>query len=77
MYVAPDRMHVSFMYSYPNFIPLPAAAVDRIVEVVTPLRFDRIYGHFFDLEIESDAKRVVERSADRYKRAIGSDNQTT
>lgn len=72
MYVAPDRKHVSFMYSYPNFIPLPATVVDRIVQVVMPLTFDRIYGHFFDLEIESDAKRVVQRSAERYKRAIGS-----
>jgi len=77
MYVAPDRKHVSFMYSYPNFIPLPAAAVDRIVEVVMSLRFDRIYGLFFDHEIESDARGVVERSADRYKRAIGYDNQST
>jgi hypothetical protein len=76
MYVAPDRKHVSFMYSYPNFIPLPASVVDRIVEVVMPLGFDRIYGHFFDLEIESDAKRVIERSAERYKKAIGSVNQT-
>jgi hypothetical protein len=72
MYVAPDRRHVSFMYSYPNFIPLPAPVVDRIVDVVIPLTFDRIYGHFFDLEIESDAKRVVQSSAERYKRAIGS-----
>ena len=72
MYVAPDRKHVSFMYSYPNFIPLPASVVDRIVEVVTPLKFDRIYGHFFDLEIASDAKRALERSADRYRKAIGS-----
>ena len=71
MYVAPDRKHVSFMYSYPNFIPLPAPVVDRMVEVVMPLRFDRIYGHFFDLEIESDAKRAVHRSAERYKQAIG------
>jgi len=72
IYVAPDRQHVSFMRSYPNFIPLPATIVDRIVERVMPLRFDRIYGHFFDLEIEADAKRIVQRSAKRYKRAIGS-----
>ena len=72
LYVAPDRRHVSFMYSYPNYIPLPAASVDRIVAAVMPLRFDRIYGHFFDLEIEAEAQEVVRRSADRYKRAIGS-----
>jgi glyoxylase-like metal-dependent hydrolase (beta-lactamase superfamily II) len=72
MYVAPDRRHVSFMYSYPNFIPLAASTVDRIVEKVKPLRFDRIYGHFSDLVIESDAQGAVQRSADRYKKAIGS-----
>jgi hypothetical protein len=71
MYVTPDRKHVSFMYSFPNYIPLPAPAVDRIVETVMSLRFDRIYGHFFDLEIDADAKQVVQRSAERYKRAIG------
>jgi hypothetical protein len=71
MYVAPGRKHVSFMYSFPNFIPLPAVVVDRIVESVMSLKFDRIYGHFFDLEIEADARRVVQRSAERYKRAIG------
>jgi len=71
MYVAPDRQHVSFMYSYPNFIPLPAQTVDRIVNTVMPLEFDRIYGHFSDLDSESDAKGVVKKSAERYKRAIG------
>jgi hypothetical protein len=71
MYVAPDRKHVSFMYSYPNYIPLPAPAVDHIVDVVMPLTFDRIYGHFPDLEIESNGKQAVHGSAERYKRAIG------
>jgi glyoxylase-like metal-dependent hydrolase (beta-lactamase superfamily II) len=71
LYVAPDRRHVSFMYSYPNFIPLSAAAVERIVDRVLRLEFDRIYGHFFHLEIESNAKAAVQRSAERYKQAIG------
>ncbi len=72
MYVAPDRRYVSFMYSYPNYIPLSAAAVDRIVEKVEPLEFDRIYGHFFGLVIARDGKAAVRRSADRYKSAIRS-----
>ena len=71
MYVAPDRKHVSFMYSYPNFIPLSASTVDSIFEKVMPLKFDRIYGHFFGLEIEADAKAVIRQSAERYKKAIG------
>ena len=60
------------MYSYPNYIPVSAATVDRIVAKVMPLKFDRIYSHFYHLDIESDAKSVVQRSAERYKQAIGS-----
>ena len=71
LHVAPDRRHVSFMYSYPNYIPLAASAVDRIVEKVMPLKFDRMYSHFYHLAIEADAKGAVQRSAERYKQAIG------
>ena len=42
--VAQDRHWVSFMYRYPNMIPLNARAVQRIVGSVDPLPFDRIYG---------------------------------
>ncbi len=69
--VVPDRKHVSFMWSYPNHIPLPAAAVGRIVKAVEPLAFDRVYGAFWDMVIERDGKAVVQRSAERYLRAIG------
>lgn len=71
IYVVPDRRHVSFMYSYPNLIPLTPAAVQRIVDTVMPLKFDRIYGHFSDLEIEAGAKDALRRSAERYKMASG------
>lgn len=69
--VSPDRQHVSFMYSYPNHIPLSASTVDNVVDSVQPLRFDRMYSHFHHREIESDAKGAVQRSAERYKQAIG------
>jgi hypothetical protein len=69
--VTMDRRHVSFMYSYPNYIPLPAEPVRRAVAAVEPLAYDRIYGFMFDLTIQSDAKAAVRSSADRYLRAIG------
>jgi len=69
--VVPDRKHVSFMYSYPNYIPLPTSAIERIVKAVEPYPFDRIYGAFWDMVIERDGKAVVKRSAERYLRAIG------
>jgi hypothetical protein len=68
--VVPDRKNVSFMYSYPNYIPLAAAAVTKIVQAVEPFSFDRVYGAFWDMVIEQDGKEVVRRSAERYLGAI-------
>ena len=72
MYVTWDRRHVSFMYSYPNYIPLSGQVVDSIIGKVAPLKFDRIYSHFSGLVISTDAKTAIQRSAERYKKAIGS-----
>jgi hypothetical protein len=69
--VVPDRKHVSFMWSYPNYLPLHASAVERIVNAVGPFEYDRVYGAFWDMVIEADGKAVVRRSAERYLRAIG------
>ena len=69
--VVADRKHVSFMYSYPNHIPLSASAIERIIKAVEPFEYDRVYGAFWDMVIEKDGKAVVKRSAERYLRAIG------
>lgn len=61
----PDRASVAFMRSYPNRIPLSAAVVDRVATDLERFDFDRIYGNFADV-IESDAKAVLRRSADRH-----------
>lgn len=68
--VGQDRRYVSFMYSYPNYIPLSAVTVDRIVAAVEPYAFDRIYGAWWDRNVKSDAKETVHRSAERYKTAL-------
>jgi glyoxylase-like metal-dependent hydrolase (beta-lactamase superfamily II) len=71
--VAQDRRWVSFMYSYPNIIPLNARAIEQIVKAVEPHQFDRIYGGWWDSIVASDAKAAVKRSADRYIKAIAAD----
>ncbi|HEX6535834.1 MAG TPA: hypothetical protein VF041_14645 [Gemmatimonadaceae bacterium] len=71
--VVPDLKHVSFMWSYPNLVPLPAATVRRIADTVAPFAFDRIYGAWWGRHIERDAARAVRRSAERYVRAIGAE----
>jgi hypothetical protein len=68
--VAMDRRHVSFMYSFPNLIPLNARAVQRIANTVAPLAFDRIYGAWWGRNIASDAKVRFEASVRRYLAAI-------
>jgi hypothetical protein len=64
--VVRDRRFVSFMRSYPNLIPLPAAAVERIVEVVEPLAFDRVHGGWWDLAVQEGAAEAARASARRY-----------
>jgi hypothetical protein len=68
--VVADRSWVSFMYSYPNLIPLPAAEIRRIRGIVETLRFDRVYGAWWDAVVPDDARSKVLRSADRYLRAL-------
>jgi hypothetical protein len=70
LHVTPDRRHVGFMYSFPNYIPLSPAAVDGILEAVLPLEFDRVYSHFTNLEILAEGKEAIRRSADRHRRAV-------
>jgi len=69
--VVPDRRFVSFMRSYPNDIPLPPAMVRSIVASVASLRFDRVYGGWWDRVIERDGPAAIQRSADRYISWIG------
>lgn len=68
--VVPDRRYVSFLYSFPNRIPLPPREVERVGAAVEPFEFDRIYGGWEGNVIANDAKEVVRRSVLRYRRAV-------
>ena len=68
--VVQDRRFVSFMYSYPNLLPLPASAVRRIAAAVAPYRFDRLYSGWWDKVVDREADTAVARSAERYIRLI-------
>jgi hypothetical protein len=69
--VAVDRKFLSFMRSYPNLIPLSGRQVRGIGEALAPFAYDRIYGHFFDRIITTDAKQAMQVSIDRYVAALG------
>lgn len=67
-----DRRWVSFMYSYPNLIPLSRCAVEKIVNAISGIDFDRVYGGPMYGSggsrpiVQTDAKNAVLRSAARY-----------
>lgn len=71
--VIPDREHVSFMYSYPNLIPLAEPEVRGIADKLRGYRFERILGAWWDTLVPEHGAVVVQRSAERYIRAINGD----
>jgi glyoxylase-like metal-dependent hydrolase (beta-lactamase superfamily II) len=68
--VVSDRRYVSFMYSFPNLIPLPASAIRRIQAALEPFAYDRIYSAWFGNIVKENAKAGVKYSAERYIKAI-------
>jgi hypothetical protein len=68
--VVPDRRWVSFMWSYPNLIPLDSSELGGIEAALAPLSFDRIYGGWWGRTVPNGAKAAMGRSIDRYRTAI-------
>jgi len=64
--VAADLSRVSFLWSYPNMMPLAAVTVRRIAETVAPWRFERVYGAFPGRQVMAGGAQAVQRSAARY-----------
>lgn len=67
--VAADNRWLSFMYSFPNKIPLSKSKVEAIVRSLDSFSFEKIYGAFGGV-VQEDAKAAVIRSAERYIKAI-------
>ena len=71
--VAPDVSRVSFLWSYPNMMPLSANTVRRIADTLASRKYDRIYGAFPGRQVMSDAGSAVARSAGRYIELLSRD----
>jgi glyoxylase-like metal-dependent hydrolase (beta-lactamase superfamily II) len=63
--VCPDRKSVSFMYSYPNYIPLSKREILKIQELVSPLHYRYMYGAFGHY-LNDNAAEVTDYSLKRY-----------
>ncbi len=68
--VVMDRRYVSFMYSFPNYIPLSARKVRAIAERMRRYRYDRFYGAFTGRAVLTEAQVALEQSVDRYVRSL-------
>jgi hypothetical protein len=64
--VVQDRAWVSFMWSYPNLIPLDEDTIATIARRVERFAFDRVYGGWWGRVVVEDGAAAVRRSADRY-----------
>lgn len=64
--VVQDRDWVSFMWSYPNLIPLDEETILDIVARVEPFTFDRVYGGWWGRTVVHDGPAAIRRSAERY-----------
>jgi len=71
--VVPDRSVVGFMYSYPNYLPLPAWEVEAVADAVAPLEFERIHGAFDGATVRAGGKEAVQRGRRRYLSALAGD----
>lgn len=57
---------VSFMWSYPNLLPLAAASVEKIVERLGDTPFGALYGAFKGQNVPKNARQIVLDSAQKY-----------
>ncbi len=64
--IAPSKMHVAVMYSYPNRIPLPLKEMERIRKRLATIPFDILYGFYSDQNLHENVKQLVEKSLAKY-----------
>lgn len=68
--VVSDRRHVTFMYSYPNYIPMKPADVRAMRARIAPYDFENVFGYTWGRNIIGGGKAAVEASFARYFAAI-------
>ncbi len=70
--VALDRRHVSFMYSYPNLVPMRTGDVIAMRERLAEYGFDDVLGYTWGRDILGGGRRAVDDSFARHLAAVTS-----
>jgi len=67
--VRPDK-RLTFMRSYPNLIPLDATRVQGIADALANLRYEAVYGGWWERVVAVNAKQVMAESVAQYMAAL-------
>lgn len=65
-----DRRHVSFMYSYPNLVPMRTSELVAMRERLADHDFEDVFGYSRGRNIIGGGRMAVDASFDRHLRAI-------
>ena len=68
--VVSDRRHVTFMYSYPNSIPLRPSYVHGMRQLLDGYAFEDVYGYSRGRNIIGGGRAAVDASFERYLAAV-------
>lgn len=67
-----DRRHVTFMYSYPNYVPMKPSDVRRMQARLAAYEFEDVYGYTWGRNIIGGGRAAVDVSFARYLKAVSS-----
>lgn len=68
--VVSDRRHVSFMHSYPNYMPMKSDAVRGMQARLEGCEFEDVFGYTWGRNIIGKARAAVDESFERYLSAM-------
>ena len=68
--VVMDRRHVTFMYSYPNYLPMKPSDVRTMRTRLAGFDFADVFGFTWGRNIIGGGRDAVDRSFDRFLRAV-------
>ena len=71
--VVADPHRVTFLWSYPNMVPLPASTVRRMADRLRQWPTDRVYGFAPGRQILDNGSEAIEHSARRYIDLLAAD----
>lgn len=68
--VVMTKRHVSFMYSYPNLVPMRTSDVIDMRARLSKFHYENVYGYTWGRNIVGGGRDAVEASYDRYLAAV-------